>query len=80
MKNRNKVSSGVISAESIAVPKLGGEASVIVGSHLNSRKKEDQSDLIVDKKDAHEEEDRSQASDLSISSDHHWIRENLHVL
>jgi hypothetical protein len=27
-----------------------------------------------------EEEDRSQASDLSISSDHHWIRKNLNVL
>jgi hypothetical protein len=25
-------------------------------------------------------EDRSQALDLSVGADHHWIEENLHVL
>jgi hypothetical protein len=62
---RNKVSSG-------------GEAFLIVGSHSKFLKEGGPSDLLVDKKNA-EEEDRSQASDLSARIDHRWIMKNLHV-
>jgi hypothetical protein len=50
MKNKNKVSSGVISAESIAVPKLGRRS---VSDHwipFKFPKEGGPSDLIVDKK------------------------------
>jgi hypothetical protein len=56
---------------------LGGEASVIVGSHpeflmtiRSQYRQEERADM----------EDRSQALDLSVGSDHRWIEENLHVL
>jgi hypothetical protein len=57
--------------------KLGGEASVIVGSHpefpmtvRSQYRQEERADM----------EDRSQALDLSAGSDHRWIKENLHVV
>ena len=52
MKNRNKVSSGVISIESIAVPKLGRRS---VSDHwipFKFLKEGGPSDLIEDKKNA----------------------------
>jgi hypothetical protein len=56
---------------------IGGEASVIIGSHpkfpMTVRSQCRQEERI-------DMENRSQASDLSAGSDHHWIEENLHVL
>jgi hypothetical protein len=57
--------------------KLGGEASVIVGSHpefpmtvRSQYRQEECTDM----------EDRSRALDPSVGFDHHCIKENLHVL
>jgi hypothetical protein len=57
--------------------KLGGEASVIIGSHpefmmtIRSQcRQEECADM----------EDRSRALDPSAGSDHRWIEENLHIL
>jgi hypothetical protein len=57
--------------------KLGGEASVIVGSHpefpmtvRSQCRQEERTDM----------EDRSRALDPSAGSDHRWIEENMHVL
>jgi hypothetical protein len=52
MKNRNKVSSGVISAESIAVPKLGRRSVSDRWIPFKFLKEGGPSDLIVDKKNA----------------------------
>jgi hypothetical protein len=57
--------------------KLGGEASVIIGSHpefsMTVRSQCRQEECV-------DMEDRSQALDPSAGSDHCWIEENLHVL
>jgi hypothetical protein len=57
--------------------KRGGEASVIIGSHpeflmtvRSQCRQEEHTDM----------EDRSQALDLIAGSNHHWIKENQHVL
>jgi hypothetical protein len=52
MKNRNKVSSGVISAESIAVSKLGRRSVSDRWIPVKFPKEGGPSDLIVDKKNA----------------------------
>jgi hypothetical protein len=52
MKNRNKVSSGVISTESIAVPKLGRRSVSDRWIPFKFPKEGGPSDQIVDKKNA----------------------------
>jgi hypothetical protein len=57
----------------------GRESFMIVGSHSKFPKEGGPSDLISRQEECTEEEDRSQASDLSVRIDHRWIMKNLHV-